>query len=304
MPVPAHRSQTVTSRPEIEGKLRSILPSVKGATSRAVQFILAQAHEIPVRSMRDLAKRADVPPVTLVRVAQRLGFAGFEELQNVYVDAVVNGETSNHERAAELVVLARKEGRLGFAAKFADRELALQRKTVARLTEAKLDAAVKAVVKAGQVHVMGRRPFFAAAYSVAYSLSKVKPGTHLLDTGGGAALEVSGLRSGDVFIGFSAYPYSRMTLGVADNAARQGASIIAITDSENAPLARMAEHLFVTDVKGYAFPDSVAGASLIGNILVALVVSTLGSEGLARIQQNEADILHSGEYVIERRRRT
>jgi DNA-binding MurR/RpiR family transcriptional regulator len=293
----------VTSRPEVEAQLRSMLPSVKGATSRAVHFILAQGDEIPVRSMRELAKRSGVPPVTLVRIAQRLGFAGFEQLQNVYVDAVVEGETSNRQRAAELVLLARQEGRLGFAAQFAQRELGLQQSTFARLTEAKLDTAIEAIVEAGKVYVMGRRPFHAAAYSVAYSLNKVKPGTHLLDTGGGATLEIGGLRRGDVFIAFSAYPYSRFTLGVAENAARQGASIIAITDSENAPLARIAAHLFVIDVKGYAFPDSIAGASLVGSILVALVVSTMGTEGLARIQQNEADILNSGEYVIVRPKR-
>jgi DNA-binding MurR/RpiR family transcriptional regulator len=34
-----------------------------------------------------------------------------------------------------------------------------------------------------------------------------------------------------VFIGFSTYPYSRITLGVARNAQRHGALIIAITDS-------------------------------------------------------------------------
>jgi hypothetical protein len=56
-------------------------------------------------------------------------------------------------------------------------------------------------------------------------------------------------------------------------------------------------------VKSYAFPDSTFGACLIGNILVPLAVSELGKEGLERIQRNEDDILHSGEYVIERPRR-
>ncbi len=291
------------TRTQVEEKLRKLLPAVRGATSRGVQFMIAQAEEVPVRSMRELAKRAEVPPVTLVRIAQRLGFAGFEQLQEVYVEALVNGQTSNHERAAELVALGQKKGMLGFAAQFAEREVALQRQAISRLSERRLREAVNAIVKAGQIVVMGRRPFFAAAYSVAYSLNKVKPGTLLLNSGGGAGLEVNGLTPGDVFIGFSAYPYSRMTLGVARNAARQGAVVIAITDSENAPLAGVARHQFVIDVKSYAFPDSTFGACLIGNILVALAVSALGKEGLERIQRNEDDILQSGEYVIEDPRR-
>jgi DNA-binding MurR/RpiR family transcriptional regulator len=189
---------------------------------------------------------------------------------------------------------------LGFAAQFTERELALQRDAVAKLTERSLAGAVKAIVDAGQVVVMGRRPFHAAAYSLSYSLRKVKPSTLLLDSGGGAGLEVNGLGRNDVFIGFSSHPYSRTTLAVAQNAHRQGAEIIAVTDSENAPLAGIAHHRFITDVKSYAFPDSIAGACLISNILVALVVSALGEEGLRRIQLNEDDILSSGEYVVER----
>jgi DNA-binding MurR/RpiR family transcriptional regulator len=286
------------STPDIEARLRQLLPTVAGATSRAIQFIIAQRDEVPFRSMRELAKRAGVPPVTLVRIAQRLGFAGFEQFQELYVDALVNGEGRNRDRAAELVSLARKKGSLGFAAQFAERELELQRATIAGLSERKLNQAVKAIVDAERVLVMGRRPFYAAAYSLFYSLKKVKPGTLLLDSGGGAGLEMEGLGRKDLFIGFSSHPYSRITLGVAEGARRQGASIIAVTDSENAPLAQLADHLFLTTVKSYAFPDSIAGACLLGNILVALVVSALGEKGLKRIQRNELEILNSGEYIV------
>jgi DNA-binding MurR/RpiR family transcriptional regulator len=285
------------NKPDIEVRLREMLPTLQGAASRAVQFMIAQRDEVPFRSMRELAKRAGVPPVTLVRIAQRLGFAGFEEFREVYVDAFRSGEARNRGRAAELVSLAKRKDSLGFAAQFAEREFELQREVIAGLTQPRLNAAVRAIVDAERVAVMGRRPFYAAAYSLFYSLRKVKPGVLLLDSGGGAGLEVDGLAKKDVFIGFSSYPYSRITLDVARNAQRHGASVIAITDSENAPLADLADHIFLTGVKSYAFPDSISGACLIGNILVALTVSAYGQDGLKRIQENELEILNSGEYV-------
>jgi DNA-binding MurR/RpiR family transcriptional regulator len=291
------------SRPDIEARLREMLPTLQGAASRAIQFMIAQRDEVPFRSMRELAKRAGVPPVTLVRIAQRLGFAGFEEFREVYVDALQNGEARNRGRAAELVSLAKRKDSLGFAAHFAEREFDLQRQVVADLSQHKLNAAVRAIADAERVAVMGRRPFYAAAYSLSYSLRKVKPGTHLLDSGGGAGLEADGLTKKDLFIGFSSYPYSRITLAVARNAQRHGASIIAITDSENAPLAELADHVFFTGVKSYAFPDSISGACLIGNILVALTVSAYGQDGLKRIQENELEIINSGEYIAAGKRR-
>ncbi len=285
------------TRPDIETEMQRLLPVLRGAASRAVQFMIAERNEVPFRSMRELAKRAGVPPVTLVRIAQRLGFSGFEAFREVYVDAFVNGEGRNRSRAVELVALARRKGSIGFAAQFAERELELQRATIATLNDRTLNATVKAIAGAERVMVMGRRTFFAAAFSLAYSLRKIKPGTLLLDTGGGAGLELDGLGAKDVFIGFSSHPYSRVTLGAARNAKQQGAMVVAITDSENAPIAQSADHAFLTRVKSFAFPDSTAGACLIGNILVALTVSALGEDALERIHRNERQILDSDEYV-------
>lgn len=69
-----------------------------------------------------------------------------------------------------------------------------------------MNDAVRALGSAERIFVIGRRPFFAAAYSFAYSLRKAKPNTHLLDAGGGMALELDGLTNKDVFIGFTSHP--------------------------------------------------------------------------------------------------
>ena len=288
---------------EIDAKLRQLMPKVRGPIADAIHFILANKDEIPVRSMRELAKRANVAPVTLVRLAQRLGFDGFDDFREVYVEAFINRQGRNLGQATQLVSLVRSEGALGFAAKFAERELEMQRRTIAELKEKDLHGVVEALTHAERIFVIGRRPYFAAAYAFAYSLRKAKTGTYLLDTGGGLSLELDGLSSKDVFLGFTTYPYSRITLGLAQKARSQGATVVAVTDSENAPIAHLADFVLLTLTQGYAFPDSIAGAQLIANILVALTVSKLGPEALDRIRRNELEIEETGEYVVERRTR-
>jgi DNA-binding MurR/RpiR family transcriptional regulator len=284
---------------DLDAKLRQLMPKVRGPVAEAIAFILANRDEVPVRSMRELAKRANVPPVTLVRLAQRLGFGGFDEFREVYVDAFINERGSNLGRAAQLVSLAQAEGALGFAAKFAERELDVQRQAVAALKEKDLRAAARTLAHAERVFVVGRRPFFAAAYGLAYALRKARSNVHLLDTGGGMSLELDGPTAKDAFLGFTAYPYSRITLGLADTARVAGATVIAITDSESAPISQLANHVFVTSVKSFAFPDSISGAQLIAHILAALAVSELGTEALERVRLNELEIQGSGEYVID-----
>lgn len=289
---------------EIDAKLRQLMPKVRGRIADAIRFILAHRDEVPVRSMRDLAKRADVPPVTLVRLAQRLGFEGFDDFRKIYVDALINGQNRNLGQATQLMSLAQTEVALGFAAKFAEREFDLQRQAIAGLREETLNDVVDALAKAERIFVVGRRTHFAAAYSFVYSLRKAKPNIYLLDTGGGLALELDRLTSKDVFIGFTSYPYSRVTLGMGQTARSQNATVIAVTDSENAPLAQLAHYLLLIFHRGYAFPDSTSAAQLIGSILVSLTVSKLGGQALDRIRRNELEIRDSGEYVVEPSSRT
>ncbi|MER8467667.1 MurR/RpiR family transcriptional regulator [Mesorhizobium sp. M1396] len=295
----------MNSKPsEIDASLRQLMPEARGHAATAIQFLIAHRDEIPFRSMRELAKRARVPSVTLVRLAQNLGFKGFDEFREVHITELISGKASNRGRAAQLVTLGQEEGALGFAAKFAEREIEVQRAAIDTLNEKQLEGAVQALVDASRVYVIGRRPFFAPAYSLAYSLRKAKPNTYLLDTGGGSGLELNDLTQDDVVIGFTSYPYSRVTSDVAKNAKGQGATVIAVTDSENAPIAQYSGYLFLMTARSYAFPDSVAGAYIIANILVALTVSRLGADALARIQRNELEIRETGEYLAEPARRS
>jgi DNA-binding MurR/RpiR family transcriptional regulator len=282
---------------EIETALRQLLPAATGQAGKAIQFILANRDQIPLRSMRELAKRAGVAPVAFVRIAQRVGYPGFEELREIYVDAVTSWSQRNRSQATRLMSLARQEGALGFAARSVERELEIQQQTLAGLSEAQLMAAVRDIVAADRVFVAGRRSLFSAAFSFVYSLRKAKPATQLLDGGGGMATELDGLSDKDIFVGFSFHPYSRITLNLAEQAATQRATIIAITDSPASPIAKLAQHVFITSVQGYAFPDSILGVQAIGSILVGLTVSALGDKGLERISENEAQIKRSGELM-------
>lgn len=274
----------------LETELRGLLPKMRGHAARAVRFMLAAREEIAVRSMRELAKQADVAPVTLVRIAQRLGFEGFEEFRRAYVEALVARAGANRGQAARVMSLAQMEGSLGFAAKCQEAELEIQRQTLAQLTERQLNAAVDDIVAADRIFVAGRRSLYACAFSLAYSLRKVKPNTQLIDVGGGMNIELDGLGANDLFIGFSTHPYSRVTLGLAEIARTQRARIIAVTDSADSPIGRVAHHVFVTLVHGYAFPESLSGVHAIGNILMGLTVSRMGDTALERISANESQM--------------
>ena len=53
---------------------------------RAAEFCLQNVNILVVQSMRAFAAQAGVKPATLLRLAQRLGFSGWGELKDAFID--------------------------------------------------------------------------------------------------------------------------------------------------------------------------------------------------------------------------
>jgi len=284
-------------------RLRDLLPELSAQMAQAARYVLAHPEDVAVFSMRELAKRADVPPVTMVRLAQRLGLKGYDALRRRYIDGVRVRSASNIVRAREVASAARDRDAMGFAASFFAAEHEILDRTLAGLSDEKLAAAAERLVSARRIVIMARRTPYPVAFAMAYALRKVKPDTVLPDDHSGFGAESPEIGAGDALVAITFAPYSRITLAMAESAAKAGAALIVITDNARAPIARHAKHLFVTSTRGQAFPESVTGALAIGNLLVSLVVARLGDVAIERIRENEARIVASGEYVLVRRGR-
>lgn len=101
----------------------------------------------------------------------------------------------------------------------------------------------------------------------------------------------------DALVAISFAPYSRECLDVAREARARGARIVALTDSEASPLARLADVTAVFAVESPSFfPSVAAGMALIEALLEQLVA--LGDPQLPqRIQKAETALVESGVYV-------
>jgi DNA-binding MurR/RpiR family transcriptional regulator len=288
----------MSAGPSIAHRLKEALPGLGPHAAAAARHVLAHPEDVAVSSMRALAGRIKVPPVTLVRLAQRIGLPGYDALRQSYVDAVRAGARANEAQAERIVSLARRRGALGFAATFLESEHEILRRTAAGLTEERLSAAAADIASARRVFAIGWRTYHPVALAVAYALRKAKPATFVIDASGHAAgADLGEAGRGDAVIAFSTAPYSRVTHAAARLAAADGAAVVAVTDNHNAPLAEIARHVFLTDMRSHAFPESVTGALALGNLLVALVVARLGPPALARIRDNERRIFRTGEYL-------
>jgi len=91
-------------------------------------------------------------------------------------------------------------------------------------------------------------------------------------------------------------PYSRQTVEATLHASAQGATVIAITDSELSPLARASAERLLFEPASSSFFHSIVAAHALVERLMAEVASCGGRKVVARLQQREMLLRDAGAY--------
>lgn len=261
----------------------------------AARFVIDHPHEVLVRSMRSVAEQAEVAPSTLVRLAQHLGYAGWPALKGEFAQAMGLGN-GYADKALRLTEQGGGHGHVLmdelFQAQSANLESTLQSCTPVLMSVA------QCLQSAKQVYVAGFRASYPLAFALLYGYRLFRDSVHSLDAHAhNLEMQVRPMGPGDALVAVSFAPYSRECLDVAQLAKQRGAQLVALTDSEASPLARMADHtaLFAVDSPSF-FPSVAAGMALVEALLEQLVV--LGDHALPqRIQEAETDLVRCGAYV-------
>ena len=151
---------------------------------------------------------------------------------------------------------------------------------------------------ARQVYIAGFRASYPLAFALLYGYRLFRDSVQSLDAHAhNLEMQLRPLVAKDVLVAISFAPYSRECLELAQVAKDRGARVVALTDSDTSPLARLADHtaLFAVDSPSF-FPSVAAGMALVEALLEQLVA--LGDVQLPqRIQKAESALVDSGVYV-------
>lgn len=260
----------------------------------AARFVIDHPHEVLIRSMRGMADQAAVPPSTLVRLAQQLGYEGWPALKDAFAHALGLGGGGYADRAQRLTGQAHTHSLTDelFAALAANLEHTRQQ------SAAVLVPLAQCLQAARQVYIAGFRASYPLAFALLYGYRLFRDSVQSLDAHAhNLEMQLRPIGADDVVVAISFAPYSRECLDVAQWAKARGAQVVALTDSEASPLARMADHtaLFTVESPSF-FPSVAAGMALVEALLEQLVA--LGDAQLPqRIQKAETALVENGVYV-------
>lgn len=261
---------------------------------RAAQHTLQNTHQLVVQSMRTFALQAGVKPATLLRLAKRLGYSGWSELKDAFIeDMGLRNDT--YVSRAEKLVASGPQSQL-YSEMFSAHQSNLE--FTHNENRLMMEQSVSLLDEAENVYICGFRASFPIAWSLFYIYRLFKRQVSLID-GLASNIEVftRELTAQDAILLTSFAPYSRESLSVLDAARQAGAKIIAITDSPVSPLAQAADCTLLFSVDSPSFFPSVVSGMGLAECLLAMLVARHGREAVTKIENAERYLIDSGAYV-------
>ena len=261
-------------------KLMQQIASEYDALSRQLkviaQYVEKHRASLMLERISEIAAACDVQPSAIVRFAQRFGYSGFSEMQDVFRQAYTDQATAApdyQQRIRKLIETRDNQISVGdMTREFVSASRSGLDDLAAGLDDAQLEAAVTLLQKAENIYVIGVRRSFPIASYIAYALEHTDKRVHLVSGLGAMHREqMRSVRERDVAIAISFAPYGKETQQCVKVARENGAKVLVFTDSNLAPLARMADALLtVKEGSAFAFRSLTSTICLCQALFIAL----------------------------------
>lgn len=266
-----------------------------GALSRKQQAVARVLAEDPTfvsfASVAELAARADVDPATVVRTCQRLGYAGWTDLQ-----AQVRRDLSRRRTFAERVSGLDDSGDEDLVHRIFAAALGNVSETLEELDRDALDAAARAIAGAGSTLVAASGVSHGPGLFLMSSLQLLGRPASLSTGAPDAGPALGALKPQDVVVAISVWRYLRSTIEVLELARELGATTVTVTDSDLSPAASIADHVLVARTVTAGPRLGLAG---IVTMLEALVAQVAAQDPEAAVAATaRADRLYFGGHVL------
>lgn len=253
------------------------------ATERKIAAVLAdEPQAIAFGTVAAVAQKAGTSGPSVVRLAVKLGYEGFVDLQ-----ADVQAELAKQLGPARDRIRQRPPGDLIGRVLAAEQDNVAQ--TLHRLSRDSLDRAASALADpARQVWVLPGTETAPIGMAMANQLMQLREGVTLLR---GSEVSISrslaALAPSDILVAIDIHRYERSLVSIVRWAQMRGATVLAVTDSPLSPLAAIGAECFFISARGVGPFDSMTGGIALANTLTTAVAVRLRDSAAARLDAIE-----------------
>ncbi|HHY65199.1 MAG TPA: MurR/RpiR family transcriptional regulator [Clostridiaceae bacterium] len=254
---------------DILEKMKEMYPTFSKGQKLIASYIIDHYDKATFMTAAKLGEKVGVSESTVVRFANEMGFDGYPKLQKALREVIKSKLTSTQR----LEVSSTHIDSQSVLRTVLQSDLNKIRTTLEEADPDNFNAIVEEILKAKKIYILGVRSSAALASFMGFYFNLIFENVRLVHTTSVSEMfeQIINAGEGDVVIGISFPRYSRRTYKAMEFARNQGATVIAITDNENSPLANYSDYCLYARSDMVSFVDSlVAPLSVINALIVAI----------------------------------
>jgi DNA-binding MurR/RpiR family transcriptional regulator len=270
--------------PEIRLRTTPLTPS----EDRIAGVILDSYPESALFTAQAIADKADTSPATVSRLATKLGYQDFAEMQDA-LRHVLRGQISSPSER-----LLAQSGQPRRPAALLEQVFDLEVSNLARSMEltdrAKLEEFVERLgrSRSGRVYVVGSKKASVVARYFAVQLHQLRPRVQLLSMDETLADQLLDLAAGDVVVVFEPRRATKHTARLLEVVRSAGATVAVFTDERPPAVLAESDFVFPTVIGGVSMFDSYAGLFGLCAVILAALIRRNPRETGQRVERLES----------------
>ncbi|PPC77551.1 MurR/RpiR family transcriptional regulator [Pokkaliibacter plantistimulans] len=287
----------------ITAELKDALPELPRGLRSVAKYIVDHPSDFGLDPIRDTAKKVGVSTYTLVRLAERMGFAKYDELREPFRHALVSA-AATVEQPHWVDSLREKDDFSRIQAAAALNTMAIVQRSLEHLQPEQMQRVVSMLLGARNVYLTAVRASYSMAFYLHYVGRMALPSLQLIPRHMNSAIDdLHSADESDVMIAITFTPYSRETIEACTFARRKGVKLILISDSEIVSPDFSADETLIASVLSPHHFGCYAGAIAVIETLLTLLVEEGGSAARQRIRSYEDLRKNTNAYWVAQKKR-
>lgn len=249
----------------------SIYPSLSKSHKKLADYILGNYDKAAFMTASVLGKTVNISESTVVRFATQLGFAGYPEFQKELQELIKNKLTA----VQRIEVASLRKMQDDVLEKVLMSDINMIKSTLENISKDVFEDAVKQINKAKTIYILGVRSSASLAKFIYFYFNLIFDRVELVESTSpsGVFEQIFKITSDDVCIAISFPRYSKQTINALQYINSKGAKVVAITDSENSPVAPYSDYTLTAQSSMASVVDSlVAPLSVINALIVGVTL--------------------------------
>lgn len=267
--LPSRKERESTMNIQLTDRIKQNARSFSKGQRLIAKYIEEHYDKVAFMTASKLGATVGVSESTVVRFATEIGYSGYPALQQAMQEMIRNRLTS--VQRLEITSANTPLDRLLDAS--LEQDIDIIRRTKENISHEAFYSAADALVGAKRVYIIGAGSSLGIATFLSHYLSLVFESVQLINATSEAQIlqQMVHIGKDDALIGISFPRYSKKAVKSLKYASDRGASVIAITDSMQSPLAANAQHVLLAKSDMVSFVDSLVGPLALMNALIVTI---------------------------------